>query len=178
MKKILGFCMRFLLIVPFCLVLWWAFLPAYVWGLGHSVGLAVRPFTEGSLTVVTVAREGVLNTGTVLNFSVNGSAKGIPVAALVSNVAPFVALVLATAHMGLRRRVATLGIGVAVLAFGHAAYLALALVFASQIRQTPDLPTALAQLFLTLPFLLWIVLAYWKEVTGLVGARRDSKSDP
>jgi hypothetical protein len=176
-RGIAGFCIRFLLIVPLCLVLWWWFLPAYVWCLGHLVGLAVGPFLKGSITAITVARGGLLNTGTVLNFDVNGVTKGIPVAALVSNVAPFVALVLATAKMRVRQRCATLGIGVAILAAGHAAYLALALVFAPQIRQTPDLPTALAQLFLTLPFLLWIVLAYWRNVVDLAGTRRGSAPD-
>jgi hypothetical protein len=51
-----------------------------------------------------------------------------------------------------------------VLVIGHALYIILAFAFAESISRSPAIPTALAQLFLTLPFLLWVLLAYWEKL--------------
>jgi hypothetical protein len=167
-KAIVWFCVRFLLIAPICLILWWQALPVYVWSLGHIAGIVASPFLSSPVESVSVVRGGVLNTGATLNVVLGGHTKSMPIAELVSNSALFVALVLATGGMGLRRRLASLALGCAILSLGHGVYIALALVFADSMRHLVDVPTALAQLFITLPFLLWIVLAYWEHVVELI----------
>jgi hypothetical protein len=173
MRPVFLFCLKFILVVPVCLVAWWGMVPAYTWGIGHLTSATLTAAAGADITGTAVERKGILNTGTELVFTVGGARRGMPITQVVSNVAPFLALVLATAGLSLRRRCAILAIGTGILILGHWAYLVFAFIFASRISASPHLPTALAQLFLTLPFLLWITLAYWGGLADLFGQEQD-----
>lgn len=89
------------------------------------------------------------------------------------NVAPFLALVLATGGISWLRRLLTLLGGTAILVLGHVVYLCyLAWLFHKMVSQPgsmppPDvLPQVASQFFVILPFLLWVVLAYWDRLAG------------
>ena len=164
MRVVLAFCARFLVVAPLCLLAWWALLPAYAWCLGQLTRLVLYPVLDAPIDEVLVERHGILSTGSLLRFVRAGATRSIPVGQLVSNVAPFAALVLATPGMAWRRRAVTLGIGSVLLALGHATYLPLVFVFAPTIAASPAIPTALGQVFITLPFLLWILLVYWERI--------------
>jgi len=89
---------------------------------------------------------------------------------LVANVAPFVALVLATPRMRLRRMLGVISIGVALIFISHLATLVIRPMAQGpvQMARTP-LTTAVGFFSITLPFLLWIVLAYWGQLMAFLG---------
>lgn len=174
MKAIAVFCLKFLFIVPVCLVAWWLVLPWYAWCLGHVAKALLSALSSIPVQNVTVVPGGILNTGTSLTFVLDHARPSIQVAGVVSNLAPYVALVLATRSLPLRRRLAALAIGAGILWLGHQAYVTLALVFSSQIQAHPAVPRALGELFITLPFPLWIVLASWHHHLGDVAHHVES----
>ena len=45
--------------------------------------------------------------------------------------------------------------------------LAVMFIFARQVQAAPEVPTAFGMFIMTLPFLLWIVFAYWDKVVEL-----------
>ncbi len=164
-RNILLFFLKFCFFAPVCLVLWWLCLPYYGWVVGQISGSILLHVTGIPLTSMDIVPDGVLNTETWLVFRVDGE-KRLPIGLLVTNVAPFLALVLSTGGLAWRRRLKVLGIGVAILAGGHVLYIVLAFVFSQRIALSREIPTALGQLFLTIPFLLWIVLAYWDRLSA------------
>jgi hypothetical protein len=42
--------------------------------------------------------------------------------------------------------------------------------FQTQLMKASEVPTAVVQFFLTLPFLLWIAFAYWDKIASSAGA--------
>jgi hypothetical protein len=164
-RMILSVVLRFVLIVPFVLVAWWAIMPAYVLVLGKVAAFILRTMLGVPIESVRVFGTGmmnpeaVLNTGTTLGFILGAKERALLVSALVTNVAPYIALVLATPAMKPVRRVVILLVGVAILALTHLAFLILAFKAGRS-----DLMMATAQFFMMLPFLLWIVLAYWDKL--------------
>ncbi len=180
-RKLLWFLLKVLLAVPVCLAIWWTVLPAYAWAIGHMAALFLRYVAGYPIEGVTVERAGLLNTSTMLGFSLSGRNPSLPIAQLASNIATYAALILATGGIGLRRRAAIAGIGVAVLCAGHILYLILAFRFSGVMARNPVIPTAIAQAFITLPLVLWIALAYWSQADWLKGFRsgeRPPKSPP
>jgi hypothetical protein len=88
----------------------------------------------------------------------------MPVALLVTNLPPYVALIFATAGITMKRRLLILFYGCAILCFFHIAFIVLAMRLASIMTAGSEIPTAVVQFFLTLPFMLWIVFAYWNKL--------------
>lgn len=175
---ILMFCLKFIVFVSILVAVWWQWvMPHYGWLLvqfsgGILVNLFGLPVQSG-----TIAPAGLLNTetGLVFNLEMNGQIRELnfPMTLLVTNVPPFVALVLATAALSLWRRTWMLAAGLGVLMLGHVLYIVLALRFMQQVAAAPQIPTAIAQFFLTLPFLLWIVLTWDRIAEGLSPAAPD-----
>jgi len=160
-RSIAFFCLRFAILIPVCLWLWTFVLPGYAWCLGWSGVPALRVGFRVPVEDMTVEKAGKLNIGTTLTYTVEGKPRPIEVAPAISNIPPFVALVLVTGGLRWRRRLAALGIGLAILVLTHLLYIVLALAFSSAVQDAPQVATALAQLFITLPFVLWLVLARW-----------------
>jgi hypothetical protein len=164
-----------LLAIPLCLALWWLALPAYAWVIGHIAAVFLR-FPGGFvIDGVTVETAGILNTGTMLGFKLGERNPSLPIAQLVSNIATYAALALASSGITWKRRAAIAAIGFAILAAGHVAYLVLAFTFSSIMAQNPVVPTAIAQAFITLPFVLWIALAYWAQADWLKPRESDAQ---
>jgi hypothetical protein len=180
--SILLFCLKFVVFVGVLVFCWWKWvMPHYGWLLMQmSGGILVNVFGEPIVSGKIIAK-GLLNTETLLDFvmSVDGRSidRGFPITLLVTNVPPFVALVLATSGISLLRRFSMLIIGLLVLMIGHVLYIVLALHFMQSVIANPQIPTAIAQFFLTLPFLLWIVLA-WDRIAGSWTTESPPESSP
>ena len=165
--RIVFFGLRFALAAPLCLAAWWFIMPYYVLALGQLC----KPFINASGNVgvhaVEVKRAGALDTQTSLCFVTGNGTRRIAIGQLVTNIAPFAALILATKGLGLSRRLGLFLAGFAVLAGAHAAFLVLVFKLANTGGAGAALPTALGQLVITLPFLLWLVLCWWAGAVPL-----------
>ncbi|MBI3118799.1 MAG: hypothetical protein HYZ00_08945 [Candidatus Hydrogenedentes bacterium] len=167
------FCLRFLVFVGVFVVVWWLLLPVYGWLLVQASGSVLRFVLHVPITYGDIKTSGILNTRSLLVFGVDQHEKALPIALLVTNVPPYLALVLATAGLTWARRLKIIVWGVGILALGHVLFIVYALKFvlsaqagAAVPQQLGDIPTAVAQFYLTLPFLLWIIFAYWDRLTA------------
>ncbi|MCP4643041.1 MAG: hypothetical protein GY851_21525 [bacterium] len=163
---ILWFAARFAIAAPLCLVVWWLALPWYAAVLGDVTGWVLRTVAGAPVTDVSVVVAGILNTESQLRFVGEGFERSIPIGQVVSNVAPFLALMLATLGVTVRRRILLMVEGTVILLLCHAVYLNVAFLAARAIARWPQVPMAVGQLFITLPFLLWLVLTQWSPGGG------------
>lgn len=166
-RGILLFVLKFLLLAPVILFLWWAYLlPPYSWLLGQASGLLINLFSDHAIQAMTVEADdrGILNTLSLLVFVEEGQRKPFPVSFLVDSFPPFVILVLATSGLSLVRRFLILIAGSLILFVGNAVYIAVVYIYAQSISRAPEISNAVGQFWLTLPFVLWILLAYWDRM--------------
>lgn len=161
-RAIAGFAIRFLLASLVLLPAWWLAAPMYGELLVQGCGVILRDFLAVPLTAGHVDVAGIMNTESQLVFYRNTTPTSMRFVQLVTNVPPFLALLVATPGLSFQRKCLATVIGTAVLCLGHALFIILALRFSTALARSPEIPTALTQFFLTLPFLLWIVLAYWQ----------------
>ena len=73
------------------------------------------PIESGSITP-----KGLLNTETILTFVIEGRGRNMPIALLVTNLPPYIALIMATSGITWKRRLLILFYGCAILCFFHA----------------------------------------------------------
>jgi hypothetical protein len=155
---------RFIILAPVCLVLWLLVLPYYAWGLAYVSEIFLKYVLQYPIMDVTATAAGYLNTGTKITFELATVNRSMPdVGHLTTNLAPFVALVLATSGLRLTRRLKILAIGTPIILLSHA----LTVILRFTAGRTP-LPTAIGFISITLPFLLWIVLAYWGKISSFL----------
>ncbi|MFP4172416.1 MAG: exosortase H-associated membrane protein [Candidatus Hydrogenedentota bacterium] len=175
---ILFFCLKFIPAVAVCLTLWWLFLPYYGAFLGAVGEFLLENFTDVSVDGYAVEPDGILQTATTLAIITGGREMPIEIGHLVTNLPLFVALMLATGGLTWRRRGGMILLGAAILVVGHTTYLTLAFRYAGLISEAPQVPTALGEVFLTLPFLLWIILGYWPQVRQVfVGTSEEAPGE-
>lgn len=161
------FCVKFVVFVVVLVVLWWwLVLPFYGKLLLQVTGMPLKYLLKMNIESGVLIVDGVLNTKTIMAFVVDGHRRGMPIALLVTNLPPYVALVLATAGITLKRRILILLYGCGILCFFHASFIILALRLSNVMTPGSEIPTAVVQFFLTLPFMLWIVFAYWGKLTA------------
>jgi len=172
--KVLAFFMRFAVFAPLCLIAWWWLMPYYGWLIGQIAAQVIGLFGE-RISAVRIEADGIFNTETLLTLETASGAQTDKIGSVVTNMAPFIALVLATAGLGVKRRIRVLGIGTGILMVSHVIYLVWVVALSPNVRESPEVPIVVAQLFITLPFLLWIVLAYWRNIIELM-ASDDSQS--
>lgn len=153
------FCLALLVLAP----LWWLCLPGYGWILVQGCGSIARWVLGVPVVAGHVAVDGVLHTESELVFYVGDRVRAMKFALLVTNFPPYLALVLATPGITRLRRLRILLAGSAILVAGHLVYVLVALRFGEVLAAYDEVSTAMAQFLLTLPFLLWIVMAYWKR---------------
>lgn len=178
-RATLLFCAGLMAAMPLFLVLWGYLLPAYGALLGHVTGALISVFQGTTVADVVVEPHGLFNTQTVLAFVIPGHTPRLNIGALVFNIPPFLALMLLSPGLPLRRRFWSTVVGVVILCVGHTLYIALAFRYASAIAKAPEIPTALGELFLTLPFLLWIILGYGDRLGRRAGdAEKPSQAEP
>ena len=179
------FCLKFIVFsAVFLFLWWWKVQPTYVGLIGRLTGAILQYIAQNPIeaTLVEVDSSGVLSTKTSLEFVVKGQSYPIDAAFLVVNIPPYIALVLATPGLGLKRLVNILLSGLGILALGHILFLTLVFEFSAKIQESPEIPTAAGLFLMTLPFMLWIVLAYWDRLMQLfeepaeAGAERDAES--
>jgi hypothetical protein len=167
----LWFCVKFLVFVSVLVTLWWWFvLPAYGWLLMQLTGGVLKFVVGLPIEAGRIDAKGVFNTGTDLVFCVDGRDRVLHIALLATNVPPYLALVLATAGLAFGRRLRVLLYGCAILCAGHAIFIVTVMRFQAQLMRASEIPTAVTQFFLTLPFLLWIAFAYWDKIMSTAGA--------
>jgi len=163
------FLFKFVLIAAGLLAVWWWFLqPRYVWVAGQAASVLIRYVMGAPLEGmrVDVDERGVLSTMTSLVYLHSGDTARISVAFLVSNLPAYVALVLATAGIGWARRLRAIAYGGGILFVGHVVFLVIMFTFARKVQEAPEVPTAFGIFVMTLPFLLWIVFAYWEQASA------------
>lgn len=167
---------RFLLLAPLCLVLWLLILPYYVEILANVTALLLS-WTGYGTVEAGVKAAGFLNTETSLSFTFPNRSLTMPgVGHLLANMAPFLALVLATPRMKATRRMLVIGAGTIAIFLSHLATLIMRLPGPGdfQTGRTP-FTTAVGFFSITLPFLLWIVMAYWGQLKAFLGEDRTQK---
>jgi hypothetical protein len=169
----LWLALRFFLLVPMCLYVWWQLLPAYAWVLGQAGGGLLRSLFDVPIASMMVVPQGLFKTQTELVYIVDGAERAIAVGMLATNIAPFVALVLATPNLTWSHRGKALIIGCLVLAAAHLGFL----LTAYNVSRA-EVPVAFGQICITLPFPLWIALAYWDRITTLVFGRAPEPTHP
>lgn len=175
------FCLKFGLFSALLLPLWWWLLqPIYVNVLGQVAGIFLRSVVQLPLEAVRVVvnEAGVLQSDTTLVYVRDSGEFPINVAYLVANVPPFVALVLATAGLGFARALKVLATGVGVLFVGQTIFIVIAFAYSERVERSPEIPTAFGLFLMTLPFLLWIVLAYWDRLGEFFEDAEPEKETP
>lgn len=175
LRTVFFFVLRFCLIAPVILVLWWILVPSYVWALGQISGGIINGLVETAIESMKVISDGILNTHTSLVYLVDGVERTIEIAYIVNNMPSFLALVLATAGLGFRKRLGILAIGIAIMMAGHVLFLVSSYVLRTQIAESPQVFVAFGKFSQTLPFVLWIVLAYWNRILALFA---EGNGDP
>lgn len=160
------FCRTFLELTIILSVLWWLLMPHYGFALAQLSGGVLLNGLGVPVEAARIEPGGILNTESVLVIVLEGHDLKFPIALLITNMAPYLALVLATPGLRLFRRLFILVLGAGLLMAGHIAFIVLALFYREAIATAPNIPTAVAQFYLTLPFLLWIILAYWGKITA------------
>ncbi len=163
-QRFIWFCVKLFVLGPICLFAWWQVMPSYAYGLGQFTAAILKHLFGFPIEGVVVHREGFMNTDTVMGYVVHGREATLPIAQLVSNIATFLALMLATGKLGWRRLAIGIAAGVAILAFTHAAYLITFYSMAQAIARDQTYFVAVAQVLITLPFVLWIVFAFWNQL--------------
>ncbi len=150
-------CARFMALAPICLIAWMLVLPQYTFIVAHSTRCLLQYVFGAGLVGADVEVGGVLNMGTQLVFvtAAGGRLTMLNVGHLVGNVAPFVALMLATPGVGLRRRAAGIGIGLGVLFVLHGLT-----IMVRFWEGRSAFSTTVGFVSITMPFLLWIIFFY------------------
>lgn len=177
-RRVAIFGVRFAISIVVCAVLWWWFLPVYgrallaisMWILRWSTSLLI----DGG----RIEPHGLLNTETRLIFEMAGREPALPIALLVTNIPPYIALVLATAGLRFWRRLRILAYGCGILMAGHVTFIVVVLRYQSELQRASEIPIAIIQFFLTLPVLLWIVFAYWDQMMRYLAAQEGRGGQP
>lgn len=178
-RAVAVFCLKFLVFVTCLTVLWWLTLPYYGYMLVQVTGGVLKNLLGVPLEAGYIEAKGMLNTESNLVFIIPPYAPAMAIALLITNLPPYIALVLATSGLALWKRIRILLYGSGILALGHALFIVLlALVFLQaqkpggaetfigSLAYSKELPTAIIQFYLTMPFLLWIIFAYWERLMG------------
>lgn len=165
------FSLKFVLIVTALLFLWWwKVQPLYAAFVGQVAGAILRFAANVPLDgmEVEVDESGVLSTKTVLVYLSQGERHPIDIVYLVANIPSYCALILATSGLGLWRTLKVLTIGLGILAASQVLFLVFAFLFAGRIQDFSEIAKAVGLFLITLPFVLWIVLAYWDKLATLI----------
>jgi len=159
-----GFCLKFLACVVVLEILWLLALPYYGQVLLQLAGVPLRYVFGVPIEAGRIEAQEILNTGTKLVYTINSIDRSMSLAKLAANIPPYVALVLATSGLLWKRRLGILVYGCAILCGFHALFIVIVLRFQEALLHVSEIPTAVIVFFLTLPFMLWIVFAYWDRI--------------
>ncbi len=163
------FLVKFAALSGVLLFVWWIVQPYYVKLIGRIAGVGIVNIGGVPIdrVLVEVDPAGILNTRTSLVYVHDERRYPISVSFLIANLPAYLALVIATSGLHWKRRLRAIGFGSGILVAGHAVFLGVMFVYARQVQAAPEVPTAFGMFVMTLPFLLWIVFAYWEHIVEL-----------
>ena len=171
------FIIRFAAFAAICLSVWWSFLfPYYAGAVGQVCARTLIILGEPIVAVsVNVDETGVLKeiTNIVFHMPENATRELADVGRLMHSLPPFIILVLATAGLGLRRRLKIMAIGTAIFVVGHVSWI----VIGYKIGAMTETLKAYGQFWLTVPLLLWIALAYRDKVMAFFDDAEEASED-
>lgn len=175
----LWFCAKFLACVAVFVAAWWMFLPYYGQFLLQVSGGILKYGLGMPIESGRIVPKELLNTGTDLVFRMaDGRQRIMHIALLATNVPPYLALVAATGGLSLARRLRVMAYGFGILCAFHVLFIVIVMRFQETLMKASEVPTAVVLFFLTLPFLMWIVFAYWDRLAGGGGAPRNGAPAP
>jgi len=179
---IIWFLLKFLVLAAALVVVWWSLLPWYGYLLGQLAGGLARFVLGVPIVALRLEAQGLLNTDSMLAFDIltpDGAShitRKLEIALLVTNMVPYLALVLATSGIALARRVRILLIGAAILMAGHIFFLTLPLRYQEFLQRHSEIPTSITQFFLILPVLLWLGLAFRDKIAAYLADEEKPQS--
>lgn len=165
--RIVAFCAKFIVFSALLLALWWWQLQFfYVELVGQIAGGILRFIARIPIEAmrVEVDPDGVMRSQITLVYVSEGRPMPMNAAYLVANIPPFLALVFSTPGLTMKRRAKVTAIGLSILFTTHITFLVLSFAFGRQVATAPEIPTAIGLFIMTLPFILWIMLAYWERL--------------
>jgi hypothetical protein len=164
---VVGFVVFSAIILP----LWWYLMPWYAGLVGRIAGWLAGLLGAGPIEAVVVEPGGILNTQTEVTYVMEAARPSIEVANWLTNMAPYLALVLATPGITWGQRLRALLGGVAILVAVHILLLGVPLAFGRLVEAYPQVYVAIGFVSITLPFLLWLLLAYRRHLAAFLGGR-------
>ncbi len=171
-QRIALFALKFLAIAPIFLVAWWMVVPTYSWILGQASGVMINAISARDIVALSVESGGILGTKTDLHLTTaaTGSDVSMTISLILRTAPGFALLVLATPALGIVRRLRALIIGAAVLFVSHILFVVLMylFVFGSDSPNAELIADVLGKFLLTMPFILWLTLAYWDKVMAFL----------
>ena len=175
MRGVFVFCLKFFaIILPLLALWWWKLLPPYIEALGQLAGGLINALAGSPIQSMEVETnpDGVLTTDTILIYYINDRPGSIEIAKMANSLPPYIGLVLATAGIRILRKLVILAAGSLLIFGGHVAWVVTTYLFRVRFAESPEFPTALGQFWMTVPFILWIALAYWDKIKGYFAASR------
>jgi len=171
------FCLKFIFfVIPLVAIWWWFGVPWYGEFLKQVTGGILKFGFGMDIISGDIILAGMMNTDSVLRFVIGTHEPTMNITKLISNLPPYVALVLATPALAFWRRLRVIAYGVSILSLCHILFIVFALRFQEYQVHHSEIPMALAQFFITLPFLLWVVFAYWDRILSAANGKPKSKT--
>ncbi|HOV33282.1 MAG TPA: hypothetical protein PLX23_07970 [Candidatus Hydrogenedens sp.] len=157
----LAFCIKFIVIVIPLVCIWWWLIPIYGWILVQISGSVLRFVLGVPILAGGVRPSGFLNTGSTIYFLIQGYEfeKTSPIALLITNLPPFISLMLVTRISWLSRLKKIIW-GSVIIILGHILFIVIVLRYQEILKEYSELPVAVIQFYLTMPFMLWIAMVF------------------
>lgn len=161
------FTIRAVFIGPIAWVLWWNTLPGYAWTIGQLSGITINALSSETIVALRTFTEPYhyFNTGTSIIFETSTNEFPFAIVPLIAGVPAFTVLMLSTPGLAMKRRLISICAGIAALLAGQIAFISSAFIFREAMGSSPEIPTALGLLLMTLPFPLWIA-GTWPDATN------------
>lgn len=168
MKTAFLFLAKFIVTAPLCLCLWWGvssyfagLMGPYAWLVGQTAGILLDGLFHAQIQALDVITDGVYNSRSNLIFTLpNDFTRTLPIEPLVTNLPSYIALVLATGGLGWKRMAGIALLGSLILAVTHVLFIVLVFQYGHFLEEWRQIP----EMLVMLPFLLWILLAYWDKL--------------
>lgn len=155
------FCTKFIIVVVPLVCLWWLFIPVYGWILVQISGAILKFIMGVPIVAGGIRPSGFLNTASSIYFVIQGYEfeKASPIALLITNLPPFISLVLIT-RISWFSRLKKMLWGSSIIILGHILFIVIVLRYQEILKAYSELPMAVIQFYLTMPFMLWIAMVF------------------
>ncbi len=159
--RTLAFCAKFIVVVVPLVCIWWWLIPIYGWILVQISGFILRTMMGIPILAGGIRPSGFLNTASTIYFVIQGYEfeKASPVALLITNLPPFISLMLIT-RMSWLSRLKKIIWGSGIIILGHILFIVIVLRYQEILKEYNELPVAVIQFYLTMPFMLWIAMVF------------------